>query len=631
MSKSYIDKILLNPKKYNPYSHMKPAVKDGNFYFANCISFNMMENLTQFKNKEISISKLNLRLIGNLSLLIAKKNVITKKRKLKDKIKLNSSKNNKNLKNIKKNNNNEENINVNILEGYECYIPTKRIPYFNKRPFNEKSIARKESSKVFRKNYKEKIPPNLRNINFFRPSGRFFTINKIQSNNTNTAQNKPSKRKSRLSNISITERYSDGFSNSIAYTNTNTNVEDINDGNDFSGENSLFYGELDESNIYDKSFFNSLKAIPTFPKYSQLCELIECPFDDALPPEMKYKQYLIIFNEFMNEEDYDDNINNNENNINIFQNNDNSIINISQDTNDDNNNNEMTNNKKAFIINPSKYKDYMNSDKNNFLRTSSKSGKLLKVNANIFSNYYSSIINKTSISDDNEDIEEYKNDESLFSFFETDEKDMKNPSKKINPKIKKLLPKSAIKYINKMSNQYIFLMYEKFKIINDKYELAKNYLYDEIMLKKLFIQILKTFLLNIGISTKKFYEKLIKFEIHKKGALDFEHFMSIFELILLDNNKENLRFKFLFLLKIVSPNDNNDQILTEKEMDIFFDLIGCERVYINNFCEILGERLILRYKAIYNNEYADKNIADKSFIYRKIKIILESFLDVLDS
>ena len=155
MSKSYIDKILLNPKKYNPYSHMKPAVKDDNFYFANSISFNMMENLTQFKNKEISISKLNLRLIGNLSFLIAKKNVITKKRKLKDKIKLNS-KNNKKIKNIQKTNNNEEDINFKILEGYECYIPTKRIPYFNKRPFNEKSIARKESSKVFRKNYKEK-------------------------------------------------------------------------------------------------------------------------------------------------------------------------------------------------------------------------------------------------------------------------------------------------------------------------------------------------------------------------------------------------------------------------------------------------------------------------------------------
>ena len=27
-SQSYIDKILINPKKFNPYSHMKSAIKD---------------------------------------------------------------------------------------------------------------------------------------------------------------------------------------------------------------------------------------------------------------------------------------------------------------------------------------------------------------------------------------------------------------------------------------------------------------------------------------------------------------------------------------------------------------------------------------------------------------------------
>jgi hypothetical protein len=74
MSKSYIDKILLKPKKYNPYSRMKPAVKDSNFYFTNCISFNMVENLTQFKNKEISSTKLNLRL-----LIIKNKKILIKK------------------------------------------------------------------------------------------------------------------------------------------------------------------------------------------------------------------------------------------------------------------------------------------------------------------------------------------------------------------------------------------------------------------------------------------------------------------------------------------------------------------------------------------------------------------------
>ena len=73
MSKSYIDQILLKPKKKNPYSQMRPAVKDSNFYFSNCISFNMIENLTQFKNNEINSTNLNLRLLNNLSFLFAKK------------------------------------------------------------------------------------------------------------------------------------------------------------------------------------------------------------------------------------------------------------------------------------------------------------------------------------------------------------------------------------------------------------------------------------------------------------------------------------------------------------------------------------------------------------------------------
>ena len=83
MSKGYIDKILLKTKKYNPYSHMKPAEKDNNFFFINCISYNMMDNFTQFKNKEISSVILNLRLIGNLSFLFSKKKITLKKAKKK--------------------------------------------------------------------------------------------------------------------------------------------------------------------------------------------------------------------------------------------------------------------------------------------------------------------------------------------------------------------------------------------------------------------------------------------------------------------------------------------------------------------------------------------------------------------
>ena len=107
--------------------------------------------------------------------------------------------------------------------------------------------------------------------------------------------------------------------------------------------------------------------------------------------------------------------------------------------------------------------------------------------------------------------------------------------------------------------------------------------------------------------------------------------MKIFEIILIENNKENLRFKFQLLLAIIAKNEDEEQILDEKQMNDFFDLIGCEQIYINNFCEILGERLVLRYKAIYSNENSDKNMIDKKLVFRKIKIILEYFLDALDS
>ena len=640
MSKSYIDKILLKPKKYNPYSHMKPAVKDNNFFFINCISCNMMENFTQFKNKEISSVKLNLRLIGNLSFLFANKKTTIKKNKEKEK----SKSNKRNKKNLKNNiNSTDENI-FGIIDGYECYIPTKRIPYFNKRALNEKSSSKKDISKNNKKIHKEiKIPPNLIGINLFRPSGRFVSIHISNSKTVKSARKK--------SSMSLTSNnYSEALSNnSIAYTNTNTNIDD-NDGMDSSGEYSLICGEFDDNIFHEKSFVNLLRTSVTFPKYSELVEYIECPLDDPYPPDLKYKNYLNIFNEFMNEDNIDDYISNNNssnnnnlipnNNENFFSNNItitssieyNSTINLSEDTNDGNNdNNNDSNPQKIFIINPSNFKpDINNLEKSKIPRKPSKSGKLIKINTNIFSNSNTSIINKTSLSDDMEESDGYAKGESLFSFFE-DENEKKNPSKKIDYKIRKILPKSAAKYINKMNNQYIFLMYEKYKLFSEKWEISKSFLYDEIMIKKLIIQFLKSFLLDIGITSKKFFDRLIKFEIHSKETLNFEHFMSIFDIILMENNKENLRFKFLLLLKIIAQSDDNEQILEEKQMNIFFDLIGCERIYINNFCEILGERLILRYKAIYNNENLDKNKAEKKFIYRKMKIILESFLDALDT
>ena len=610
MSKEYIDKILLDPKRHNPYAQMKPAVKDRNFYFTNCISYNLIENLTQFKNMEIDSPNLNLHLLSNLSFLFANKKIITKKKKEEKKLIKSNKNNSKLIKNKSKFKKKEELNDFKILDIYECYIPIKRIPVFNKKHFNEKSLLKKdkENNKLAKKNIKElKFPQNLKTINFFRPTGRIFT--------KNIAKNK---RKTSLMSSSTSDVYSDVLNSSNSNTNNN-----YDDGNDSSGDYSLICGEESNDNIFQKqSFIDLLRTSTTFPKYNELTDLIECPMDDPYPPDIKCKKFINILDKFINDENYSNNSNiNNNNNNNIV----NSISSNSQSENTIINLDDEKNNisQKTFIINPANLKPYINElDNNKIPRKSSKSGKIKQFN--IFENYNSSII--TSASDDKND-ESYKKEESLFAFFESDDDNKKKKQSRIDIKIKRILPKSALKYINKMNNQYIFLMYERFKIISKKWDEAKSFLNDEIMLKKLFIQLLKRFLLDIGISSKKFYDKIIKYEIHSKEAFNFEHFMNVFELMLIDNNKENLRYKFLLLLKILSQNNDSNQILIDKQMNMFFDMIECENIYIPKFCEILGEKVILRYKAIY---FKEKDINEGKFLYKKIRIILESFLDRLE-
>lgn len=610
MSKtSYIDKILLHPKKYNPYSHMKPAVKDSNFNFTNSISFNMIETLTQFKNNEISPANLNLNLLSNLSFLYAKKNITVKKNKAKEKGEQMNQKNN-----FRKNrfiNNNEETDDFKIIEGYECYIPSKRIPIFNKKQQNEKNNKRDKKSSKKKKD--SQILQNLKNFNFFRPSGRVFS----QINNK-------SKRKTSTNTDYLSEEF--GSSSTINGSSTiinNNNAENEND-NDSSGDLNLVCGETVGDSIFkDQEFVHLIQTNPSFPIYNGLAELIECPLEDDYSPEIKCKNFIKALDEFINDDnnEIDYSIYNNKNMLSSFSSNSQSVIFL-----DDN---DKSNNQRIYIINPANYEPYSNeieTSKNQGMF--SQSGKIKKFN--IFSKYNSSIINKTSASDDIEDVEGKRNEESLFAFFEGESK-KKNPSKKIDIKIKRILPRSGMKYTNKMSNQYIFLMFDKYKIIFDKYSEGKKYLYDETMVKKLYIQLIKGFILDIGFTSKKFYDKIIKYELHSKEPINFEHFMNTFELALTDTNKENLRYRFLLLLVLISSNDDSDQILLEKQINIFFDLIGCDYVYIQKFCEMLGERLTLRYKAIYTNKKNDKNMHEEKYIFRKIKIILESFLDSLDS
>ena len=61
---------------------LKPAEKNINFSIVDNITYNLILNMTQFKNKEINNNDLNINLLCNLSLFLSKGNEDLRKKKL---------------------------------------------------------------------------------------------------------------------------------------------------------------------------------------------------------------------------------------------------------------------------------------------------------------------------------------------------------------------------------------------------------------------------------------------------------------------------------------------------------------------------------------------------------------------
>lgn len=97
MSKNYLDKILLKTKKVDHFFNYKPAGPDDNYHCTNEISYNIVNFMTLFKNKEIQNSELNRVILGNLSFLITKRNLTQKKLIIKQKKQNHKNYSNKNI------------------------------------------------------------------------------------------------------------------------------------------------------------------------------------------------------------------------------------------------------------------------------------------------------------------------------------------------------------------------------------------------------------------------------------------------------------------------------------------------------------------------------------------------------
>ena len=133
-----------------------------------------------------------------------------------------------------------------------------------------------------------------------------------------------------------------------------------------------------------------------------------------------------------------------------------------------------------------------------------------------------------------------------------------------------------------------------------------------------FINQFKSFILDIGISDKKFYEQCIREIIYNKSELKFGEFLDCFKKLL------NLKFdqiflKYKFLLYIVER--ENDEYFTKEELDKYYYLIyNCKKVNENEIEENIRNKLLYKYYKIFPN--------DNKIYTRKLSLALEQFFDI---
>ena len=239
--------------------NFKPAQGDINFQIIDMVTFNIIENMTKYKNREIDINILNKELSINLSFILTK---INPKKKL---IKENNNKDNNNKEN--KNNNN-------IINNFGIYFPMNRITFI------------KESFKNNKNKKKDK-----KNVEVFLPSSQSFLDIKYYKKNDNSDS---SDSDLKLSYIKISK----SKESSLLY-------EEENSISLLSEDSFINNKGLKESNKNNKKKKASMKFI----KYKELVDYYECPLLQNETKKEKFNDFINLFNNLDNifggEENFD--------------------------------------------------------------------------------------------------------------------------------------------------------------------------------------------------------------------------------------------------------------------------------------------------------------------------------------
>ena len=565
-------------------SKNKPAEKNINYNYSDSISYNLIESMTMFKNDEIDKNALNLSLLSNLSLFISKGDF--------DEKKIKKNKNKVNLDNRKCSMNN-----------YGIYFPTKRITCLEKIKIKNNKSSNNNYNKKENNTFNNiKIPFINEQIDTFLPLGR-----NILDSSKSYIKNYGKKKNEHSYDMTIKQQKS---KNSSSFNNESENSLSL------LSEESLILSINESNNINNKDFLdnnnkNMFKNLKKFKNYKQLTDYIECPLINKESIQEKYNNFIklldnldILFekNEFNDINNLNEHFDlNNESDINkkVYIDNSHIINNLS------NINIEQSKNKNNLLspILDKKYKSVNESKISKFHNNND----LLILNST-FKNDLSETLDKTSSS--------IKQNKTLIINNTIDK------SHEISPSLRK-------KYLKRMNENYILLIHKIYMNFMSKCLLAKSKFLNEKMIKKFFLQLFKQFLLNLGIDNKKIYEKILKTQIFNDKLLTFDQFIQAFDIIIYDNESVNLKEKFAFILNIIScDNENDKDFLNSNKIELFFDLLGCSAIYIRDFCENLGEKLVIRFNVVYKKDEED-NILLGKYRLRKMKIVLDSFFDDL--
>ena len=170
------------------------------------------------------------------------------------------------------------------------------------------------------------------------------------------------------------------------------------------------------------------------------------------------------------------------------------------------------------------------------------------------------------------------------------------------------------KNLKQMSVDYLRYM---LVVYSNNINKAKKWFYLE---EKMFINLMKSFILKIGISSKKLYEKIFQSLINgfdKENICSFENFLKSFAQIL-KFKEENSVIKYKFIMSLFRLGEEDINV---KHINIFLQLIKGEAMYDIDIWDELNRGLILKYDKIYPNDPGN------NFRFDKILICLESFFD----